>query len=146
MNIVKISQKQVESLKDYLKKRMQPMLWVTNALNTTAYDKIDGQDCIDYWRSKHPGRDDKTCRFTKRNAVGNDIIVGGHVISVYVKEPKVYITPILKSVNSGNDRQIFAVDIDDLARVPKEQEEAILRDPDNVMLVYSLKRKAKQWL
>lgn len=94
MNIVKISQKQVESLKDYLKKRMQPMLWVTNALNTTAYDKIDGQDCIDYWRSKHPGRDDKTCRFTKRNAVGNDIIVGGHVISVYVKEPKVYITPI----------------------------------------------------
>ncbi len=136
----------MESLKDYLKKRMLSKLWVTNALNTSAYDKINGQSCIDYWRSMLPGRDDKTCRATMGKAVGDDIIVGGHVISVYSKEPKVYITPILKSINKGNCKRLFLVDINDLVRVPIEQEEAILRDPDNVKLIESFKGKAKQWL
>ena len=119
------------------------MIKVINAANTTAYDTIDGMSCIDYWRRACPRADSSFCRAKHEQGTEDDIIVGGHVISVDNLEPHVFITPILRSVNNDEYYPPFDVSCVDLVRVPLEMERAILSDPDNHM---NIKKAQFNWL
>ncbi len=105
---------------------------VCNALNTDVYGKIDGMDCIDYW-SAIKNEPAKFCRVSGRTETSTNKLVGGHVISIDEKEPHVYIVPMLSNYNSMRENlKAFFVDESSLVRVPIDQEQQILNDPDNI--------------
>lgn len=105
---------------------------VCNALNTTDYDQIDGLDCIDYWSEKRnePAR---FCRVSHKEGTPGNKLVGGHVITIDKGTPHVYIVPMLSSYNAMKENlPAFFVDDESLVEVPRDQEQKILSDPDNI--------------
>ena len=109
------------------------MVKVCQAVNTTNYDTINGDSCINYWNNNAPNDRQAIlmCRATSGNDSEDDPIVGGHVIGINNHYPHVYIVPILRSVNTSGNPRIFSVEEEDLVQVPTNQENAILADREN---------------
>ena len=110
-------------------------LWACNALNTSDYDTIEGQSCIDFWLSHKNGRRIVLCPVC-HDLLKKSEAVGGHVIVFDGKDNYVCITPMHSDCNTKREKAgPFEVLEADLVRVPEEDEEAILADPDNKKLV-----------
>ena len=113
-------------------KRSSVLKIVCNALNTADYDKIEGKDCIDYWKEKKPGIKVHICPACNK-PLGDEDVVGGHVIDFLSSSPHVYITPLHDACNKRRgDLPFFKVKLGNLVQVPKDDEEKILAMHENI--------------
>ena len=106
---------------------------VCQAANTSDFDLINGISCLNYWQMKSPNLQEPICycRAKRKEGTADDPLVGGHVIGLIGGVPHIFITPILNSVNVSDEPRVFEVNMDDLVRVPNEDELAILADNEN---------------
>lgn len=119
-------------LDTYRKNKRRPVfITVCNALNTAGYDKIDGKDCIDFWKDNKPRVNVEICPACGKLLADEDA-VGGHVIEFLPPSPRVYITPIHDACNKKRgELPYFKVKLGNLVQVPPIDEQEILAMREN---------------
>lgn len=119
----------MDGLKKFIKRKK---VTVCNAVNTSDYDIIDGKTCIEYWLDKRTLP--VFCPVCHKQLKKEDA-VGGHVINLFGKK-HVFITPMHGACNSKKEKAaFFKVHEPDLVKIPKEDEQKILKDPENGRLL-----------